>query len=197
VKVGLDTEPIRKKLNADQAKRKRDAQDEAAQALQSEINADNDNFVRDQRKQVQDTVKVQDQALGGLEQSLVNLHGRAKVINTELKEQDKLLDDLKGDVDNANDRILTVNKALGKLLDTKDGCQIWTVVILAVILIVLGKISVSHFGRFPLPHIISALLRSCLRHLDVKGGRVGHNMCERHSFKIVHPTGVRAVFMQP
>lgn len=148
MKVGLDTETIRKKLNADQAKRKRDAQDEAAQALQSEINADNDNFVRDQRKQVQDTIKVQDQALGGLDQALVNLHGRAKVINTELKEQDKLLDDLKGDVDNANDRILTVNKALGKLLNTKDGCQIWTVVILAVILIVLGKIAVIYFVRF-------------------------------------------------
>lgn len=138
VKMGLDTEPIRKKLNADQAKRKREAQDDASQALQSEINADNDRFVGDQRKQVQETVKTQDKALGSLEQSLVNLHGRAKVINTELKEQDKLLDDLKGDVDKANDGILTVNKALGKLLDTKDGCQIWTVVILFVILVILG-----------------------------------------------------------
>jgi syntaxin 6 len=137
VKLGLDTEPIRKKLNADQAKRKREAQDETQQALQSEINADNENFVRDQKRQVQQTIKVQDQALGGLEQSLVNLHGRAKVINTELKEQDKMLDDLKGDVDKANDRILTVNEALGKLLNTKDGCQIWTVVILFVILVIL------------------------------------------------------------
>jgi syntaxin 6 len=124
-------------LNADQAKRKREAQDEAQQALQSEINADNENFVRDQKRQVQQTIKVQDQALGGLEQSLVSLQGRAKVINTELKEQDKMLDDLKGDVDKANDRILTVNEALGKLLNTKDGCQIWTVVILFVILVIL------------------------------------------------------------
>lgn len=139
MKVGLDTENIRKKLNADQAKRKREAQDDAQQALQSEINADNENFVGGQRKQAQETIKVQDQALGSLEQSLVNLHGRAKVINTELKEQDKMLDDLKGDVDNANDRILTVNKALGQLLNTKDNCQIWTVVILFVILVILGK----------------------------------------------------------
>lgn len=35
-----------------------------------------------------------------------------------------------------------VMASLSKLLKTKDGCQIWTIVILAVVLIILGTIHV-------------------------------------------------------
>jgi hypothetical protein len=50
-----------------------------------------------------------------------------------------MLDNLSGDMDTATNKINVVQAQLGKLLQTKDGCQIWTVVILALILIILGK----------------------------------------------------------
>jgi hypothetical protein len=42
-------------------------------------------------------------------------------------------------MDHAGEKMNVVMEALGKLLKTKDGCQIWTIVILAGILILLGE----------------------------------------------------------
>lgn len=111
------------------------------------MEAENDRFIGDQRQQQKQVIRQQDQSLAVLDQGLTRLQSRAREINTEIKEQDHLLDDLKKDVDDANDRILTVNEALQRLLQTKDNCQIWTVVILAAILIILGTFIVVMFVR--------------------------------------------------
>jgi t-SNARE complex subunit (syntaxin) len=68
------------------------------------------------------------------------LHNLATDIGTEVKEQTIELDHLGHDIENANEKMNTVQAQLEKLLKTKDSCQIWTVVILAVILIILGFI---------------------------------------------------------
>ena len=47
-----------------------------------------------------------------------------------------------GDIEQASDKMNTVQAALEKLLKTKDGCQIWTVVILAGILSLLSKFNI-------------------------------------------------------
>jgi hypothetical protein len=59
-----------------------------------------------------------------------------------LKEQNRLLDDLGDDIDDAGEKMNFVMGKLSKLLKTKDGCQIWTIVILALILIVLVGLTV-------------------------------------------------------
>jgi photosystem II stability/assembly factor-like uncharacterized protein len=59
------------------------------------------------------------------------------LINTEIKEQDVLIGGLEKDVDTANEKMNVVLTALGKLLKTKDSCQIWTIIILGLILILL------------------------------------------------------------
>jgi DNA repair exonuclease SbcCD ATPase subunit len=136
----LDSEEIRRKILSDEQRGKKDAEDSALSSIKQEVEESNDLFIGDQKQNQKQIIKDQDKALGHLDKSLTQLQGRANAINTEIKEQIILIDGLEKDVDEANNRILTVNEALGKLLGTKDNCQIWTVVILAAILIILGKI---------------------------------------------------------
>ena len=48
-----------------------------------------------------------------------------------------MLDGLGEDLDDAEEKLGVVMGKLGKLLKTKDGCQLWTIVSLAIVLIVL------------------------------------------------------------
>jgi hypothetical protein len=50
-----------------------------------------------------------------------------------------MLDNLDSDLEQATSKMDVVMEALQKLLKTKDGCQIWTIVILTIILILLSK----------------------------------------------------------
>ena len=81
----------------------------------------------------------QDEDLGDLEMSVLRLGNMAGAINDELIQQNKMLTKLDEDVDDAGNRLNFVTAQLSKLLKTKDGCQLWTVVILLLVLIVLGN----------------------------------------------------------
>ena len=75
--------------------------------------------------------------VGILDIAVGNLHEKATVIKEEAELQNKMLDNLGNDLDDAGQKMGVVMGSLSKLLKTKDGCQIWTIVILAVILIIL------------------------------------------------------------
>jgi hypothetical protein len=79
----------------------------------------------------------QDQALEGLGTAVDRLHDLGKAVNVELKEQNLLLEGLDDDLDSAGNKMNDVMSGLSKLLKTKDGCTIWTIVILTLILILL------------------------------------------------------------
>lgn len=79
----------------------------------------------------------QDRALDTLGIAVDRLGQLGKEVNEELKEQNVLLNNLDRDLDDAGNKMNTVQAALSKLLKTKDGCQIWTIVILFLILILL------------------------------------------------------------
>lgn len=106
-------------------------------AIHKEIEEDDNRFIANQGRQQEQKIAAQDGKLLVLGQGVDNLGMHAKVINTELKEQDKILDELGTDMDNAGDKMNVVMASLSKLLKTKDGCQLWTIVILAVVLIIL------------------------------------------------------------
>jgi hypothetical protein len=72
-----------------------------------------------------------------LSRLLMSCYFSLRLINTEIKEQDVLIGGLEKDVDTANEKMNVVLTALGKLLKTKDSCQIWTIIILGLILILL------------------------------------------------------------
>ena len=105
----------------------------------SMLDNENDRFIQNQKLTTKDVIKQQDQNLHILGQGVDRLDSMTRDINAELKSQNKELDGLEQDINTASDEMNTVQGALAKLLGTKDGCQIWTIVILALILVIIGK----------------------------------------------------------
>jgi hypothetical protein len=132
---------VRKKIENDQRKAEgkgiSNSSASTMNAIHKEIEEDDNRFIANQGRQQEQKIADQDGKLLVLGQGVDNLGMHAKVINTELKEQDKILDELGTDMDNAGDKMNVVMASLSKLLKTKDGCQLWTIVILAVVLIIL------------------------------------------------------------
>jgi syntaxin 6 len=136
IRGGMDAPDIRRKLEDDENKNKRVAEDDSLGAM-TNIERDNTRFVRGQQQQTMEMIQQQDVALDSLGNAVDRLEGMGRTINTELKEQNRLLDELDQDIDDAGEKMNFVMGKLSKLLKTKDGCQIWTIVILAIILIIL------------------------------------------------------------
>jgi len=137
IKASIDSQAVRRKIEDDERKGKRDSYDDNVNSGNSALHNENTGFIKDKRQQQQELVKKQDENLGQLGTAVDRLGEIGRGINEELKEQNVLLDKLGNEVDDASSRMNTVQAALEKLLKTKDGCQIWTIVILTFILILL------------------------------------------------------------
>ena len=104
------------------------------------MHEENSKFIKGQKQQTVQMIRQQDDNLEILGSAVDRVGEMAKTINTEVKEQSIMLDGLDQDINDASSRLNTVQEALGKLLKTKDGCQIWTIVILTAILMLLSKL---------------------------------------------------------
>lgn len=135
----MESPAVRKKLEDDENRSKRQAQEDAATSIRADIERSNDQFIGGQKQQLKSTVDNQDVLLGQLGESVERLGKMGEAVNTELKEQSRLLDSLDQEMGDASEKMNFVQAKLSKLLKTKDGCQIWTVVILTVILVILGN----------------------------------------------------------
>jgi hypothetical protein len=135
----MESSEVRKKLEDDERNRGRDSYDETNSILAKQVAEENTRFIHNEKQKQQMMIKQQDQDLDHLGQAVDRLHNIGKEINTEIKEQQILLDNLDNEISDASSRMDTVMAALQKLLKTKDNCQIWTIVILAIVLVVLGK----------------------------------------------------------
>ena len=82
-------------------------------------------------------MRQQDETLDELDGAVDRVGVIAGAINEELSDQNKMLDELEGDLDDAEERMGMVMGKLSKLLKTKDGCQLWTIVSLTLVLVVL------------------------------------------------------------
>jgi|SwirhisoilCB3_FD_contig_91_1479196_length_974_multi_3_in_0_out_0_1 chromosome segregation ATPase len=145
IKAGIDSPAVRRKLEEDDLK----ARNLAAPVSTNDVNLmnnpsgrsslenENSAFINDQKGRTKQMIRQQDENLEGLSEAVGRLGYMATDINQELKEQNKMLNKLDEDLDDAGNKMNFVMAQLSKLLKTKDGCQIWTIVILAVILILL------------------------------------------------------------
>eukprot|EP00286_Rhodomonas_abbreviata_P027371 CAMPEP_0181313546 /NCGR_PEP_ID=MMETSP1101-20121128/14304_1 /TAXON_ID=46948 /ORGANISM="Rhodomonas abbreviata, Strain Caron Lab Isolate" /LENGTH=238 /DNA_ID=CAMNT_0023420503 /DNA_START=60 /DNA_END=776 /DNA_ORIENTATION=+ len=120
----------------------RSKMDQDEQRANAEFNAnpmakDNASFIANQQQQTRRMVEQQDASLDSLGVAVDRLHAIGKDINEEVREQSVLLDGLEQEVDEAAQKMDVVTGSLAKLLKTKDGCQVWTIVILTFILILL------------------------------------------------------------
>jgi hypothetical protein len=141
VQASSDSSSVRKKIENDQRKAEgKGVSSNSAStmnAIHKEIEEDDNRFIAGQGRQQEQKIADQDKKLSVLGQGVDNLGVHAKIIKTELEEQNVILGELETDMDNAGDKMNVVMASLSKLLKTKDGCQLWTIVILAVVLIIL------------------------------------------------------------
>ncbi len=98
---------------------------------------ENTNFLHDQGAQATVMMRRQDETLDDLDRAVDRVGNMAQDINVELGVQNKMLDELEEDLDDAEERLGVVMGKLGKLLKTKDGCQLWTIVALVIVLVIL------------------------------------------------------------
>jgi Syntaxin 6, N-terminal len=137
VKTGVESEAVKRKLDEDDSKARRDGMDETYAALAANVERNNSKFVEDQQLYAKEMINIQDEALEALGQGVDRLNDMGTAINVELKEQDKMLGGLGSEMEEAEGKMNMVNHYLNKLLKTKDGCQYGTILVLAIILVVL------------------------------------------------------------
>merc|ERR550525_1506196 len=93
--------------------------------------------MRRQRQEQAQLIAQQDEALTLLSQSAQRLNETARTINTELQDQQKMLEELDEDIDKETEKLNFVMKRVGRLLKTSDKGQLCLIVGLFVLLIVL------------------------------------------------------------
>ena len=106
-------------------------------SLETDGSGSNASFVRGQRQQTHQIIEQQDEALTDLGMAVDRLGDMGRGIHEELREQNQMLDQMDDDLDEAGEKMNFVMAKLAKLLKTKDGCMIWTIVILTFILVIL------------------------------------------------------------
>ena len=146
VRNGIDSQQVKNKMEGDFQRLRQKGkggpvgEENINIKYNNEINAidkDNTKFIKNQQQMIKESIADQDVQLNQLDLAVTRLHHIGIDIKEEGELQDKMLDNLKTDLDDAGDKMGVVMGSLSKLLKTKDGCQIWTIVILAVILIIL------------------------------------------------------------
>lgn len=140
IKARADSESVRRKIESDATHSKRDAYDESLAHMSKSVNPAeraNARFIKEQRLETVSMIGHQDDAIDALGMAVDRLGELGKEVNVELKEQNIMLAGLDDELDEAGNRMNLVMGSLAKLLKTKDGCMIWTVVILFLILVLL------------------------------------------------------------
>jgi chromosome segregation ATPase len=139
IKTNMESPVVRKKLEDDENKSRRQTQDDSVTAIREDIERSNENFIGNQKQVLKKNIQDQDVLLDDLGQSVERLGKMGEAVNQELKEQSRLLDSLDNEMTDGSEKMNFVQAKLSKLLQTKDNCQIYTVVILVVILIIISK----------------------------------------------------------
>ena len=94
-------------------------------------------FVVDSAARTSLLLQQQDETLEELDEAVVRVGNMATSIHQELGQQNKMLDDMDDDLRDAEEKLGVVMGKLGKLLKTKDKCQLGTILALTVTVIVL------------------------------------------------------------
>jgi chromosome segregation ATPase len=131
----FDGDEVKQKMIADE--RAGLAQQSGALGATNSDEAENTHFIVDKQAEQRMIMQQQDEDLTELGQGVDRLNELSKGINQELQTQNRMLDDLDRDIDEAAEKMNFVMGKLAKLLKTKDTCQICVILGLTFILLVL------------------------------------------------------------
>jgi t-SNARE complex subunit (syntaxin) len=111
----------------------------AGPSAHTQANAD---YLRDQAQAQAQLRKEQDQGLDKIGNTLDRLNEMAVTIDSELKEQDKILADIDTEMDSAQNKMDGAIKSVEKLLKTKDKCQLCVIAGLTVTFVIVAMIAI-------------------------------------------------------
>jgi hypothetical protein len=137
IRSKIESQSVRDKMASDESRSK------AAYGINNNNNTpenlqkENSRFIKNQVAEQQYMLKEQDNALDSLSGAIDRLDSLGREVNIELKEQNLMLNELDDELDDAGNKMNLVQQKLAKLLNTKNRCTIWTVVILFIIFIIL------------------------------------------------------------
>lgn len=103
------------------------------QSAYTKANAD---YMKDQGGAQATIRREQDVVLDKMSSSLDTLKEMSQAIDAELKDQEKMVDDIDKNVDEAQGKMDGALKSIEKLLKTKDRCQLITIFVLVLIFVI-------------------------------------------------------------
>ena len=131
----MSSESIRSKTMADErALAARRVGDMGARTKEEQETTE---FVVDTRAQAQMMLHHQDEALDDLDVAVTRVGVMAGEIHEEIGQQNKMLTELDEDLADAEEKLGLVMGKLAKLLKTKNRCQLGTILILCLIVLIL------------------------------------------------------------
>jgi len=104
---------------------------------------ENDNFMSNQRQEQAQIMAQQEDHLDELAKSARRLGENARVINVELQDQQRMLEQLEDDIDKESEKLNFVMKRIGKLMKTNDNKQICMIIGLFIFMLVLIFLVIS------------------------------------------------------
>ena len=125
----------------------------AGPSAHTQANAD---YLRDQAQAQTQLRKEQDQGLDKIGNTLDRLNEMAVTIDSELKEQDKILADIDTEMDSAQNKMDGAIKSVEKLLKTKDKCQLCVIAGLTLTFVIVAIITICACGS-----AAAVFLRAC------------------------------------
>lgn len=137
VKQAMNSETVKNKIAADERALAIRRAGGANLNGQSEKEKENTAFLVDNSTQAQLMMRQQDETLDDLDDAVLRVGTMADNIHLEIESQNKLLDNLDDDLQDAEERLGLVMGRLGQLLKTQNKCQLGTILTLVVVAIVL------------------------------------------------------------
>jgi len=131
-KQDMHSQSIKSKLLEDERAKvmRRTAEDSEDQKEQTA-------FIADSAARTFLLMQQQDETLEDLDEAVVRVGHMATSIHEEIGQQNKILEEMDDDLADAEEKLGVVMGKLGKLLKTKDKCQLGTILALIVTVIVL------------------------------------------------------------
>lgn len=139
----FNSRETRGKIDADQKRElnTRAVSESRAAAGPTAYNVANSEFVNTQSQQQTQIRREQDETLGKMANSLDVLDNMARTIESELKDQEVLMNDIDSEMTVAQSKMDSAMKSVEKLLKTKDKCQLCTIALLVVAFLIVAIIA--------------------------------------------------------
>jgi syntaxin 6 len=133
-KQDMNSSSVKSKLLQDERNK---AIRRAAASHDNEERKEQTAFIADSAARTSLMMQQQDETLEDLDEAVIRVGNMATSIHEELGQQNKILNEMDDDLADAEEKLGVVMGKLGKLLKTKDKCQLGTILTLIVIVIVL------------------------------------------------------------